>query len=101
MADRSRRHADAAVRRDRSPSRRQQRFDLSGITDAQFFEQAEAKVVDALRSYAEKAKTARRLQRQLFADDAVRGFAFVETSATSGSTWCLMNPPFGGSSSHR
>src|SRR5262249_49791307 len=30
----------------------QQQFDFSGITDAQFFEQAEAKVVEALRNFA-------------------------------------------------
>ena len=49
-----------------SPLSQQQRFDFSGITDAQFFEQAEGKVVDALRAYAEKAQNGQRLQRRLF-----------------------------------
>ena len=62
------------------PVLRQQRFDLSGITEAEFFEQAEEKVVGALRSYAEQAQNGQRLQRRLFADDAVRGFAFVLVS---------------------
>ena len=97
MAGRSRRHADEAVRRRRSPWSRQQRFDLSGITDDQFFEQAEAKVVDALRSYAEQAQNGQRLQRRLFADDAVRGFAFVDLCHKRFDV-VLMNPPFGESS---
>ena len=38
------------------PLVQQQKFDFSGINDSQFFEQAEAKVIEALRSYA-KART--------------------------------------------
>jgi hypothetical protein len=38
-------------------------FDLTDITDDQFFEQAEAKVGEALRSYAEKAQNGQKLQR--------------------------------------
>jgi hypothetical protein len=53
-------------------------FDLSDITDNQFFEQAESRVIDTLRSYAEKAHNGQRLQRRLFTEDAVRGFAFVD-----------------------
>ena len=80
------------------PMERQQRFDLSGITDAQFFEQqAEAKVVEALRNYAEQAHTGQRLQRRLFTDDAVQGFAFVDLCHKRFDV-VLMNPPFGDSS---
>jgi hypothetical protein len=75
------------------PKPRQQRFDFSGITDAQFFEQAEAKVVEALRTYAE-AHNGQTLQRHLFADDAVRGFAFVDVCHKRFDV-VLMNPPFG------
>ena len=53
-------------------------FDLSDITDAQFFEQAEGKVIETLRHYAEKAENGHRFQRRLFAEDAERGFAFVD-----------------------
>ena len=79
---------------DDKPVERQHRFDLSGISDAQFFEQAEAKVVDALRNYAEKAQNGQRLQRRLFAEDAVRGFAFVDLCHKRFDV-VLMNPPFG------
>ena len=79
---------------EQKPVERQQRFDLSGITDTQFFERAEAKVVDALRSYAEQAQNGQRLQRRLFADDAVRGFAFVDLCHKRFDV-VLMNPPFG------
>lgn len=69
-------------------------FDLSDITDAQFFEQAEAKVIETLRQYAEKAENGQRLQRRLFAEDAVRGFAFVDLCQKPYDV-VLMNPPFG------
>ena len=76
------------------PVVKQQRFDFSGITDAQFFEQAEGKVVDALRNYAKKADNGQRLQRRLFTDDAERGFAFVDLCHKRFDV-VLMNPPFG------
>jgi hypothetical protein len=69
-------------------------FDLSDITDNQFFEQAETNVVEALRSYAEKAQNGQRLQRRLFTEDAVRGFAFVDVCHKQFDV-ILMNPPFG------
>jgi hypothetical protein len=76
------------------PVERQERFDLSGINDTLFFEEAEAKVVDALRTYAEKARNEHRLQRRLFAADAVRGFAFLDLCHERFEV-VLMNPPFG------
>jgi len=69
-------------------------FDISDITDEQFFEKAEDKVVEALRSYSEKALIGQRLQRRLFAEDAVRGFAFVDLCHQRFDV-ILMNPPFG------
>ncbi|MBK9165936.1 MAG: BREX-1 system adenine-specific DNA-methyltransferase PglX [Bryobacterales bacterium] len=69
-------------------------FDLTDLTDDQFFEQAEAKVVEALRSYAEKAQNGRNLQRRLFAEDTVRGFGFVDVCHKRFDV-VLMNPPFG------
>ena len=69
-------------------------FDLTDITDEQFFETAEEEVVEALRQYAEKAQSGQRLQRKLFADDAVRGFAFVDICQKRYDA-VLMNPPFG------
>lgn len=69
-------------------------FDLTDITDAQFFEEAEGKVKEALRRYAEKAQNGHQLQRRLFTDDAVRGFAFVDLCHKRYDV-VLMNPPFG------
>ena len=72
----------------------QRQFDFSGISDDEFFEQAEAKVVAALRRYAERVANGTGLRRQLFAEDAVQGFAFVEMCHTRFDV-VLMNPPFG------
>jgi hypothetical protein len=69
-------------------------FDVSDISEAQFFEQAEGKVVDALRTYAKQAHSGHRLQRRLFTDDAERGFAFVDLCHKRFDV-VLMNPPFG------
>ena len=69
-------------------------FDLSDITDNQFFEQAEARVIDALRLYAGKAQNGLKLQRRLFVDDAEHGFAFVDVCQKQYDV-VLMNPPFG------
>src|SRR5262249_11678665 len=73
---------------------RQQRFDFSGVTDVQVFEQAEVKVIEALHSYAEKAQNGHGIQRRLFAQDALRGFAFVDLCHHRFDV-VLMNPPFG------
>lgn len=80
-------------RLERKPEQ-QSLFDFSDLTDDQFFEQAESRVVEALRSYAEKAQNGQRLQRRLFTDDAVQGFAFVELCQKRYDV-VLMNPPFG------
>ena len=69
-------------------------FDLSDITDNQFFEQAEAKVLEVLRNFSEKAQNGERFQRRLFTNDAVRGFAFVDLCHQRFDV-ILMNPPFG------
>lgn len=69
-------------------------FSVKDITDAQFFEGAEVQVIEALRSYAEKAQNGQRLQRRLFTEDAVRGFAFVDLCQKRYDV-VLMNPPFG------
>ena len=79
---------------DTTPSVKQQQFDFTGVTDAQFFEQAEEKVVGALRAYAEKAQNGHQLQRRLFSEDAVRGFSFVDLCHKRYDV-ALMNPPFG------
>jgi len=69
-------------------------IDLSDITETAFFEHAEKRVFEALRSYAEQAQARHRLSRSLFSEDVVRGFAFVE-SCQNRYDVVLMNPPFG------
>lgn len=82
------------------PSRKQQelRFDVKGITDERFWEQAEDYILDALKDYAEKAENGRTVRRRLFAEDAARGFAFIDLCRKRYDV-VLMNPPFGESAS--
>ena len=85
---------------DRSePKLKQKRFNLSGVTDEEFFNEAEYKVVQALRSYAERATNGHKLQRRLFTEDAVRGFAFVDLCHKRFDV-VLMNPPYGDFAEH-
>jgi hypothetical protein len=59
----------------------------------EFFDTAEEQVIDALRAYAEQAD-ADSYQRRLFADDAARGFAFIDLCRKRYDA-VVMNPPFG------
>ena len=72
-------------------------LDLSGITDQQFWEQAEQRIYDALQRYAELAESGGGFKRRLFADDAAQGFAFIELCRRRYDV-VVMNPPFGESS---
>ena len=72
----------------------QLQFDLSGITDEQFWNEAETLVLVALRRYAEHAVKGMMFRRKLFADDAARGFAFIDLCRKRYNV-VLMNPPFG------
>lgn len=78
---------------DDAPGITQQRLDLSGITDEQFWEGAEDRIYAALRDYAEQAETGG-FQRRLFAEDAARGFGFIDLCRKRFDV-ALMNPPFG------
>jgi len=62
-----------------------------GVT---FWERAEALVLEALRNYARHASNGGWLQRQLFAEDAESGFAFIDICQKRFDV-VLMNPPFG------
>lgn len=76
------------------PEQQQFRFDLRGVTDEQFWEQAEDRILDALKDYAERAENGYGMRRRLFAEDAARGFAFIDLFRKSYDV-VLMNPPFG------
>jgi hypothetical protein len=69
-------------------------FDVLEVDEQQFWSDAEARVVEALREYARRATNGRGLHRQLFAEDAARGFAFVDVCRKRFDV-VLMNPPFG------
>ena len=69
-------------------------FDVADITDEEFWDEAEARVVQSLQDYAQQAVGSTQLQRQLFTDDAVQGFAFVDIYRQRFDV-VLMNPPFG------
>lgn len=69
-------------------------FDLSGVTDQDFWREAESHVLTAVRQYANRSRNGSGFRRQLFADDAVHGFAFVDMCRQEYEV-VLMNPPFG------
>ncbi len=73
------------------------RFDVKGITDVRFWEQAEDRILDALKEYAERAENGHATRHRLFAEDAARGFAFIDLCRNRYDV-ILMNPPFGASS---
>ena len=68
-------------------------LDFTGITDERFWEGAEEKLYQALQEYAEVAGE-HGFQRRLFAEDAARGFAFIDVCRKSYDV-AVMNPPFG------
>lgn len=72
-------------------------FDLSGIDDESFWDDAEQLILQALQDYSEKATSASG-EKRLFAEDAAKGFAFIDLSRKRFDV-VLMNPPFGEASS--
>ncbi|MCI0487529.1 MAG: BREX-1 system adenine-specific DNA-methyltransferase PglX [Blastocatellia bacterium] len=76
------------------PEQQRLGFDVSEITDERFWEKAEEQIYAALRAYAEHAENGGGYQRRLFADDAARGFAFIDICRKRYDV-VLMNPPFG------
>lgn len=59
-----------------------------------FWDNAEARVLEALQAYAEQAANGNTTRRRLFADDAAQGFAFIDLCRKKYDV-VLMNPPFG------
>lgn len=76
------------------PRQQELRFDVKGVTDERFWDQAEDRILDALKDYAEQAENGRAVRRRLFAEDTARGFAFIDLCRKSYDV-ALMNPPFG------
>ncbi len=76
------------------PRKPQMEFDLSGVSDESFFDSAEERIVAALQDYAAGAPASMSVRRQLFADDAARGIAFIDLCRKRFDV-VVMNPPFG------
>ena len=79
-----------------SPKQRQRElFDFADLPDkTQFWHTAEEKILEALRNYAEQAEAESGSQLRLFAEDAAKGFAFIDLCRKRYDV-VLMNPPFG------
>jgi hypothetical protein len=84
----------AAVSKARKTDAAELNIDFSGITDETFWEKAEERIYAALRDYAEQAENGGGFQRRLFAEDAARGFAFIDVCRKRYDV-VEMNPPFG------
>ena len=81
----------------RQPEQKKLQFDVSGV-EAEFFDQAESLLLDALKEFASESTEGTDYGRRLFADDAERGFDFLElmySGTTTGFDVVVMNPPFG------
>lgn len=76
------------------PEQQKLRFDLTGVDNERFWEEAESRILEALQAYSERAENGRAFRRRLFAEDAARGFAFVDLCRKRYDV-VLMNPPFG------
>lgn len=76
------------------PVPKQGSMDLSGIDDDDFFHEAEVRIIEALRVFAETATGGANVRRRLFAGDAAQGVALIELVRTQFEV-VLMNPPFG------
>jgi hypothetical protein len=77
------------------PQRKQGELDLSGIDDDDFFHEAETRIVNALRDFAEVGSAG--VRRRLFVGDAGQGIALIDLLRTRFDV-VLMNPPFGAAS---
>jgi hypothetical protein len=79
------------------PGPAQRELDLSATED-QFWADSERRIYAALRDYAEQAEGSDGLRRRLFAEDAARGFAFIDLCRQQYDA-IVMNPPFGAGAS--
>ena len=68
-------------------------LNFSGINDTEFWQTAEEKILQALNDYATQMEEDNE-QKRLFAEDAAKGFAFIDLCKKRFDA-LLMNPPFG------
>ena len=69
-------------------------FDVAEITADEFWGQAEDRILAALKGYTERVDNGHAVRRRLFAEDAARGFGFIDICRRHYDV-VLMNPPFG------
>ncbi len=78
-----------------NPKQGEMCFDFTGVTRDSFWTQAEEKIFESLREYANEVQESEGLaRRRLFAEDAAQGFAFIDLCRHRFDV-TLMNPPFG------
>lgn len=68
----------------------------AGIKSEKFWDTAEEKILKALKDYSEHAETKNASKKRLFAEDAAKGFTFIDLCRKRFDV-ILMNPPFGAS----
>ena len=73
------------------------RLDPRDLHDEAFWAEAETRVVEALRAFAQRAGHGPGVARRLFAEDAIQGMAFIDLLQRPFDV-VLMNPPFGAAS---
>lgn len=78
---------------DKATPQKELGFDLSGVDDESFWDGAEQLILPALANYADRAESSSD-QKRLFAEDAAKGFAFIDLCRKRFDV-VLMNPPFG------
>jgi hypothetical protein len=75
--------------------RQRELFDFADLPDkTQFWQTAEEKILEALKNYAEQAEAEDGTRLRLFAEDAAKGFAFIDLCRKRYDA-IVMNPPFG------
>jgi hypothetical protein len=72
-------------------------LDVSGISDAAFWTQAEQLLTEALHRFVTEGANGRAFRRKLFADDAEAALAMIDVCRARFDL-VLMNPPFGAAS---
>jgi hypothetical protein len=81
-----------------APERQATLFDFAELPNAEvFWDQAEELLLAALNDFSQQAENHGGYQRRLFAEDAARGFAFIDICKKLYDV-VLMNPPFGDAS---
>src|SRR5690606_34269926 len=71
--------------------------DTAVMGNEQFWDQMEERIYSALKKFADQATKDEDYWRRLFANDAARGFAFIDLCRQRHDV-ALMNPPFGDAS---